>query len=350
MLQPRENPAVYGFEEMEQRMIAGWQSGKLPHAMLLTGPKGIGKATFAYRLACFILAGGAGNDALFGPQELSLDEEHPVFKRVTAGSHGNLFVLTPEHGSATQQIKVEQIRSLNESLALTVGDGDWRVIIIDSADEMNLNAANALLKNLEEPPEKTLFLLISHNSGKLLPTIESRCRKWRMKPHDITVFNKIVHSIIPDIEEITLQKLHLLSDGSPGFACELYEANTIELYQQLTGLMAQLPTISQTSLVSLVGQLRDKKQINLWQHFLHCLDLFFQRTHRQSFGGHDDDTLCEEERAAQQVLFALHPPERLLSLHRQSLAWLSRGDALNNDRQQLMTSVLHALNNQVRLT
>ena len=163
-LHPRENPDLLGQAEAESELLEAWASGRLHHAWLINGPKGIGKATLVYRFARFVLAGGSGpveddGPALFGdddmakiPASMALDPEHPSFRRVAANGHADLHVIErglSDDGKRQQTvIPVDAIRASGHAMSLTAGEGGWRIIIVDGAEEMNINAANALLKVL----------------------------------------------------------------------------------------------------------------------------------------------------------------------------------------------------------
>src|SRR5277367_4475775 len=171
---------VFGFdhgESAERAFLEALDRGKLHHAWLLTGPEGVGKATFAYRVARRLL--GATPDARFGP--LGSAPDHPVSRQVAARSHPDLLVLerAGEDGKARKVIPVDDARRLPEFFSKAPASAPYRVAIVDAVDDMNPNAANALLKTLEEPPERGILLLVSHAPGGLLPTIRSRCRRLR---------------------------------------------------------------------------------------------------------------------------------------------------------------------------
>src|SRR5690606_16332159 len=183
---PRLTSDLIGQAEAEKQLIRAVESGRLPHAWLISGPRGIGKATLAYRFTRYLLSKakeGQGNP-LFSPaspqETLAVSMDHPVSRQIAAGSHPDVFVLeraAREDGRLPRDIDVASVRQLNAFLRMTSSEGGWRIAIVDSADEMNANAANALLKVLEEPPEAAVLLLVSHAPGRLLPTIRSRCRR-----------------------------------------------------------------------------------------------------------------------------------------------------------------------------
>lgn len=182
--EPAENPALVGHADLAAQLAAAYRAGKLHHALLLTGQKGIGKATFAFHLARHLLANPRSAAAASG--FTSPDVAAPVFRQVASGAHPAVLHLTRPWDEKTKKFKaaitVDEIRRVNRFLSLRAHDDSYRVVIVDPADEMNRNAANALLKNLEEPPARALFVLISHAPGGLLPTIRSRCQVLRLAP------------------------------------------------------------------------------------------------------------------------------------------------------------------------
>src|SRR6188508_960158 len=183
---PWRNDRLVGHDAAERTMLAAQQAGKLHHAWLLTGPRGIGKATLAWRFARFVLAGQQGGLFAAAPDTLDVAREAPGRSLVDARSHPDLFhlrrTLNPDTGRIRAEIAVDDVRGLGEFMHMTPAMGDWRVAIVDSADEMNRNSANAVLKVLEEPPAKAVLLIVAHAPGSLLPTIRSRCRRLALHP------------------------------------------------------------------------------------------------------------------------------------------------------------------------
>ncbi|WP_051356330.1 DNA polymerase III subunit delta' [Azorhizobium doebereinerae] len=180
---PRRQDRLFGHAEVEADLIAEWRAGRLPHALLIGGPEGIGKATLAYRIARFVLAGGP-----VSPNQHAFDvpETHPIWRQVAALSHPDLLVLrrVPEAGEdkIPTVIPADMVRKVRSFFGATAGGGGWRVCIVDAVDDLNAFGANALLKTLEEPPARALFLLVCHAPGRVLPTIRSRTRMVRLKP------------------------------------------------------------------------------------------------------------------------------------------------------------------------
>lgn len=182
---PRETTVLFGHDGAEQEFLAVYRTGRIPHAWLIGGEPGIGKATLAYRIARFVLA-YPDPSRLPAAASLALDPAHPTVRRIAVNAHSDLLVLERipgDSGKMRTVITVEQVRRLATFFGSTAGEGGWRVCIVDSADELKYpEGSNALLKMLEEPPQRALFLLVSHAPARLLPTIRSRCRRLALKP------------------------------------------------------------------------------------------------------------------------------------------------------------------------
>lgn len=181
---PAENTRLFGHEAVAEFLAGSYRSGHLHHALLLEGPEGIGKATLAYRFAYHILTHADAGQAPASLDDPDLDS--PVLRQLAGGASHNLLHLSRpldvKTGRVRSAITVDEVRRAGHFLSQTSGTGGWRIVIIDPADDMNRSAANAILKILEEPPKKTLFLVLSHAPGKLLPTIRSRCMPVRLAP------------------------------------------------------------------------------------------------------------------------------------------------------------------------
>lgn len=181
---PAENPHLFGHGEAADMLARAYRAGRLPHALLITGTPGIGKATLAFRLAAHLQTHAKAGLA---PETLQgADPQSALFRQIAQGAHPGVLHLTRPVNDKGNGFKtaltVDEIRRINRFLSMTSHDGSWRVVIVDPADDMNTNAANALLKNLEEPPARVLFVLTAHSPGALLPTIRSRCQVVRLSP------------------------------------------------------------------------------------------------------------------------------------------------------------------------
>ena len=184
--EPAENAVLVGHDEVRAALAASYKAGQLHHALMLAGPEGIGKATLAFHLAWHLLRypdPATAPDMVGNP-----DPASPLFRAIAQGAHPSVLHLTRPANDRTKGFKtavtVDEIRKVGRFLGMSAHDGGYRVVIVDPADDMNTNAANALLKNLEEPPRKTIFVLVAHMPGRLLPTIRSRCRMIRLSPLD----------------------------------------------------------------------------------------------------------------------------------------------------------------------
>lgn len=181
---PAEQTKLFGHAEAEDFLARSYRSGKGHHAILMEGPEGIGKATLAFRFANHVLHNpdpSAAPESLAAPSLAS-----PITRQLAAGSSHNLLHLTrpvdEKSGKVKSAITVDEVRKAGKFLAQTSGTGNWRIVIIDPADDLNRNAANAILKILEDPPKRALFLVLTHAPGKLLPTIRSRCMPLALAP------------------------------------------------------------------------------------------------------------------------------------------------------------------------
>jgi DNA polymerase-3 subunit delta' len=211
---------LFGHGEAVDAFRAGLDGGRLHHAWLIAGPPGIGKALFADKAALRVLAGASGRP--LDTPGLDVPDDHPTARLAAAGSHPDLMRLerlTKESGTElARSISVAQVRGLQRLFATTSSMSPWRAVVIDSIDDLERAAANALLKNLEEPPPSTVFLLVSHSPEGLLPTIRSRCRTLRLSPLDDEAMTSALEAALPDAEPSELRALASVGGGAPGQA------------------------------------------------------------------------------------------------------------------------------------
>ena len=237
--EPRANPLLLGHETAEATLLEAMRSGRMHHAWLITGPDGVGKATLAYRFARRLLAGMPAEDTL------ALEPNHLVFRRVAAGSHADLLTIEREYNEKTKrmrtQIAVDDVRKISNFMSLTPAEGGWRVVVVDGAEEMNQNSANALLKVLEEPPPKAMLLLVCTAPGRLLPTIRSRCRRLRLDPLGDAPMERLLATFLPELSADERGRLVTVAEGSPGRALLLAREEGLALAGLVDDVLGALP-------------------------------------------------------------------------------------------------------------
>ncbi len=343
---PRENPFLYGHEAADARFLHEFERGLVHHAYLMVGHKGIGKATLAYRIARFLLSNGAQNAtvteaptmSLFGEPEsahdsplttqhsLNMAAEEPLFRRVAAGSHTDLLTISPAYDAKKHveksTITVDEARRVPEFLSLTPAEGEWRVVIVDAVDQLNVNAANALLKILEEPPERAILLLVCHSSGGILPTIKSRCRTFKLNAPDRTAFGNILNHIAPSIPDYDYSALYALSHGAPGHAITLHQENAVACYEGW--LTAMMPDASVATRQQFADAGAQRKSPEAWNTLMHCWQLAMQRLTLHPHG--DATPIFRREAEMLAAISASHSPLLLRT-------WMEKGNRLIHETE-----------------
>jgi DNA polymerase-3 subunit delta' len=237
---PRQTFRLTGQDEALGRASRAVRSGKIPQAWLVNGPRGVGKATLAYRIARYLLRYGTTDT---GPEDLSVPRNDPVSLQVAAGAHPGLLVLkrglNPKTGKMMMETSVDVIRRLSGFFGMTAGAGGWRIAIIDTADDMSNEAANALLKALEEPPSRSILMLLSNAPGKLLPTIRSRCQRLGLRLLSEDVLSSELAQYLPKMSEADRTALAKLSGGSLGAALTLADEDMLALAKDAERLVDQ---------------------------------------------------------------------------------------------------------------
>ena len=345
-LPPRENSVLHGHETAINTLFDAWRSGWLHHAWILSGPRGIGKATLAFHFARFVLAGGTQEGADGGP--LFIAPDHPVFRRVASGGHADFMTIersvNEKTGKRRTEIVVDDVRRVGRLVSLTPGEGLWRVIIVDGAEDMNRNAANAILKYLEEPPPQTLFLLVSHAPARLLPTVRSRCRSLSMRPlADSLVNDLIAGQIAPGLEAQERELLTSISEGSPGRALMLAEQGGVALYENLIDILDDLPNLD----IRAVHGLGDKVARKDGAEAFHTLSglIVWWLNHLVCDSAKDSGTraISAREEALRRRLLAEGDLEHWAQVWEKLSRLFARAEAVNLEPKQVILNAFTAL-------
>jgi DNA polymerase-3 subunit delta' len=256
MPHPRAVSRLFGHAEAERTLIDAYRSGRMPHAWLIGGPAGIGKATVAYRMARFVLAhpDPSAKDVQ-AARSLDVPADDPAARKIASQSHTGLLALQREINEATgklfTEIRAEDVRRTVPFFGATAGEGGWRVAIVDSVDELNATGENALLKVLEEPPPRALLFLISHAPGRVIPTIRSRCRILTLRPLPAEEVAAAAAAITGRSVDADVKAAAGLSEGSVARALALLDEDTLALRQRIEGLLDQLPALDARALHTL---------------------------------------------------------------------------------------------------
>lgn len=235
--EPSENASLIGHVEAQRMLLAAQAAGRLPHAIVLAGPRGIGKATFAFHFARHLLS----RSAAAGDGFASIDPQSALFRQVASGAHPSVLHLTrPADAKGTgfkTVLAVDEIRRIGHFLSLTAPDGAYRVVIVDPADDLRASAANALLKNLEEPPPATVFILICHGLGRLMPTIRSRCQVIRFDALSDSELGAVLDSVGGVPANIDRAELLRRAQGSARQAIVLHQHGGLEIVSTLADVL-----------------------------------------------------------------------------------------------------------------
>ena len=364
---PRDNPDLIGHEEAESTLLEAIYSGRLAHAWLITGRKGVGKSTLCHRFAKFLLAipglgvGGKTEAFPFGeasaialPESLAIDAASPTARRVASGSHGDLRVVerrvNEKTGKLRTEIIVDDVRAVGRFMSMTAMEGGWRVVIIDAAEDMNRNAANALLKVLEEPPGRAVLMLASHAPGRLPPTIRSRCRALNLPPLREADIVQLLKNRRPDLTENDLRTLAGLAEGSFGRALRLADQGGLARYKELMDMLFLWPSFDVPTVHKVAERLAKTGEEEAYETFAGLLQWWIGRFISAA-------AKREESRAP-----SIIPAERALmaklangaSLPKWMEAWerigdlLIKSDRINLDRKQVIIGLFEALSATAR--
>jgi len=323
---PAENTKLFGHEEAEDFLAQFYRSGKGHHAILIEGPEGIGKATLAFRFANHVLS---HPDPASAPLRIGdPDLNSAVSRQITAGASHNLLHLSrpvdEKTGKVKSAITVDEVRRAGKFFSQTSGTGNWRIVIIDPADDMNRNAANAILKILEEPPKRAMFLVLSHAPGKLLPTIRSRCLPLKLAPlDDQALVSALAHLGIQSVGQGEEQALLSAAKGSVGEALKLLNYGGGDIIEAYNAVLSSEGPAARKAMHRLADALSGKESDTIFDFFVSHVG---------------DDVMNRARIAAGEGRIAA--AERLARLYSDITEKLTVSDAYNLDRKQTIMEVL----------
>ncbi len=348
---PRETLRLFGQQKAEETFLEAFNSGRLHSGWMITGPQGIGKATLAYRIAAFLLTDDGGG--MFGgpATSLTVDPNHPELALIQASSHPRLAVirrpLNQDTGKLRAEITAEPVRDLKRFFQMSSTDGGRRVVIVDSADEMNVTAANSILKELEEPPARTTLLLLSHQPSRLLPTIRSRCRELRCSPLGTADMASALEQA--GVRTDAPDALAALSAGSVGEAIRLVNLDGLPLYAELVKLFSEMPNMSRPAAIRLAESCAGKAGEQRYPLMLDLIDLFLARTARAGLTGEPTSQGASGEAL---LLARLSPDARAArkwaELQQELSLRVRRGRAVNLDPTALILDMLFRIEETAR--
>ena len=346
----RENPYLFGHELAEQELLMAWRSNRLPHGWLIHGPRGIGKATLAFRFARFVLAGGEAVDS----NSISINSESSLFRRVTSGGHSDLMVLERTYDNERKRMRsvivVDDVRAAGHFLRLTAGESDWRIVIVDAVDEMNENAVNALLKMLEEPPTHTLLLLIAHSPGRLPATIRSRCCGLALARLTDNVVSELISRFVPELTGDDASTLARLSEGSIGRALELADSEGLAIYHTLLKLMETLPSVDVVALHGFADRLAARDAENDYRTATTLLTWWIARMIGAGArnGPLSGGEVVPGEQGCAERLFGMARVEQWIVVWEKVTQLIAQADSINLDRKQVVLSAFHVMERAAR--
>ena len=284
---PKLAKKLIGHSTQKLYFLNSYISNRLPQCWLLAGDKGVGKATFAWLIAKFLLTtnqnpddikielNGANIDSILAPQDGG------TLTRILSGSEQRIYAVRKGYNEKRKaffkDISIDDIRNLQSYCSLSIADGGRRVIIIDTADDLNTNSCNALLKLLEEPPKNTLFLLISHQPNLLLPTLQSRCQKLLFSALSQNDLRAVVTTTGQEIGPAQEVPLSILSNGSAGVACRLLNSNSLNLYRDILNLASSLPNLNTKKATQLSQNYFAKGKADDFENFIEMMQHFLSR-------------------------------------------------------------------------
>ena len=354
---PRETSDIFGQNAARGAFLDAFTSGRLHHGWLITGPRGVGKATLAWQIAKFLLATPPDNGGMFAsepPTTLDIPADHPITHRLLALAEPGLFLLRRAWDDKARPprlkkvITVDEVRKLRGFFALSAPGGGRRVVIVDAADEMNVNAANALLKLLEEPPENAILLLVCHQPMRLLPTIRSRCRELRLSPLSGDDLTRALAQADCQIAADAQDALDQLAAGSVGDALTLSELGGPKIYADLIRIFENAPRYDRPAALALANAAAGVKNVEKFDLTLHLILVFLARLARHG-ASHPPSGEAAIGEAALLARLSSNPQSARdwAALEQELSARATHGKGVNLDPAALILDMIFRINDTV---
>ncbi len=337
---PRDTPKLFGHDPQWAEAMAAFDADRFHQGWILAGPKGVGKASFAYHLAGFLLTRpDPAEMSMFGADDADF-LHHPTMSLIRAGAAPGLYTLKRPNDDKTGKLKsvigVDDVRAMGGFFGLSAGGNGRRVVIVDAADDMNVAAANALLKSLEEPPKLATFLLVTHQPSRLLPTIKSRCRTLAFAPLSADAMTQALAQAAPDVRIDTA--VAVLGAGSVGATLRLALDKGADRYAQIVDTVGGLPTMDRAKALDLAGAAKP----DTVDQIIDLLELFLTRLARSVFtrGGAADNAAPGEAEVFARLCPTPLAARAWADLHLQTLQQVRQGRAVNLDPPTLILDTL----------
>ncbi|MBL4807114.1 MAG: DNA polymerase III subunit delta' [Rhodobacteraceae bacterium] len=334
---PRDVMSLIGQHKAETDFLEAFNTGRLHHAWLIGGPRGVGKATLAWRITRFLLTTEDGG--MFGPPEdISSPADHPVTRRINALAEPGVFICRRPWDPKTKRLKsaitVDEVRKLKAFFTMSAADGGWRIAIVDAAEELNKSAANALLKILEEPPAKAMILLVSHQPAKLLPTIRSRCRLLRCEQLNADDLTAVLTQ--SGFESNNPQALAELSIGSPGDAIRLIAGDGLRIYSQIIAILDRAPRFDRPALIALGDSCAARGNADHYDNVVTLISLALVRLARFGAGVQMAEATANEQAVFQKLSAGQAQSRIWADLQQQISGRIAHARAVNLDPAQVI--------------
>ena len=340
---PRHADTVFGHDRPVAQFMEALETGRMHHGWLLSGPKGVGKATFAWQAAKRLIDGGQG--------PFMVNPESPAARQVKSLAAPGLSLCRRSWDEKTKRLRsvlgVDDVRRMKSFFTMSSAEGGWRVGIVDSADEMNTAAANALLKLLEEPPARTVFFLIGHQPSLLLPTIRSRCRSLRFDPLTTDDIASALGQASIGTED--LEGVSTLAAGSAGRAVQLMSSDGVELYRLILNMLSTMPGADRQSAMKLAETAAGRQATDQYDMLLDLIPLSLSRlTLMASRGGGVEQGFPGEAEMAARLLPTPTVQQMAAQLVSDVMARAAHGRAVNLDPGQVILDMILSIDTAFR--